>query len=777
MNRPALRFDTLARDLPAGIVVFLVALPLCLGIALASDAPLFSGIISGILGGIVVGFLSGSHTSVAGPAAGLTAVVATQIATLGSFRAFLLSTLLAGVIQIGFGVARAGFIRGFFPSSVIKGLLAAIGVLLMLKQIPHMLGHDPDPFGEMDFAQPDQRNTFLGLFDTVFDIHLGAALIGISSAILLIAAPKTKWLSTGRLPAPLLVVVVATLLNEVFSSFGGPLTVTGGHLVRVPVAKDVGDFMGLLAFPDWSEWTNPQIYVGAVTIAIVASLETLLNLEAVDKLDPGRRHSPPDRELVAQGVGNVLAGLVGGLPMTSVIVRSSVNVSARAQSKLSSIVHGVLLLGAVGFVPFLLNRIPLSALAAILVVTGFKLASPRLLRGMWKEGRAQFIPFAVTVVSIVLTDLLVGITIGLMVSVGFILHSNLRRPLRKVRERHISGDVLLIELANQVSFLNRASLKNTLETISRGGRVLLDARQTDYIDPDVLELLVDFKTITAPAHGVELSLLGFKDRYPELEDQIQFVDCSTRDLQREMTPAQVLEVLTAGNERFRTGRRLTRDLVRQVGATSQGQSPLAVVLSCIDSRTPTELIFDLGIGDVFSVRIAGNVAREKVLGSVEYACQVAGARLVLVLGHTSCGAVGAAVDLLGKGQTAAEATGCTHLDVLVNRIQRSVNPGTARRLLDAPAAERQRYADKVARRNVLRTMRTIRRDSRCIDELVRAGKVAIVGGMYDVKTGNVEFLAADAEGDARLPSTALSSGPHEVHSVPSHELPSSPSTA
>lgn len=774
MTSSRLSLQTLGRDLPAGIVVFLVALPLCLGIALASDAPLFSGIVSGIVGGIVVGWLSGSQTSVAGPAAGLTAIVATQIATLGSFRAFLLATTLAGLMQVGMGIARAGFIGAFFPSSVVKGLLAAIGVILMLKQIPHMLGHDPDPFGEMEFAQPDERNTFSALFNTLFDLHPGAALIGILSAVLLLGWSRSRWLVKSRIPAPLAVVVLAVLFNELFVRSGTALGIEPTHLVQVPVTETLQDFGNLLAFPDWSQWQNPAVYTGAVTIALVASLETLLNLEAVDKIDPEQRHSPPNRELIAQGAGNVVAGLIGGLPMTSVIVRSSVNVLSKNKTKFSAIFHGVLLLACVAFVPFVLNRIPLSCLAAILVTTGLKLASPQLVRQMWAEGRPQFIPFATTVAAIVLTDLLIGIGIGLLVSVGFILRSNLRRPLRKIVEKHATGDIIRLELANQVSFLNRAALKQLLEGVPRGGHLLLDARQTDYIDPDVLDLLTDFKTTTAPAHEVNVSLVGFRDRYPDLEDRIQFVDYTSRDLQTEMTPAQVLQVLKEGNERFRTGQRLTRDLVRQVNATSDGQAPLAVVLSCIDSRTPAELVFDLGIGDVFSVRIAGNVARQKVLGSIEYACKIAGARLVLVLGHTSCGAVTSAVDLIGRGKTAAEATGCDHVDALIDEISTSINVRTAQRLQGADKTECHEYIDKVAQRNVLATLRKIREESRCIDTLVSDGKVALVGGMYDVRSGAVHFLVSDSEGDARVPDNAMSQGHVDTLSRPCNEPPAPP---
>ena len=734
---------TLPRDITSGLVVFLVALPLCLGVALASGAPLFSGVLAGIVGGILVGLVSGSHTSVSGPAAGLTAVVAAQIVSLGSFPAFLLAVVLAGLIQIGLGLARAGFIAAFFPTSVIKGLLAAIGVILILKQIPHVLGHDPDPEGEMAFQQLDDETTFSELARTIGDLHPGAAAIGLLSIVVLFVWGKWKPLKNSAVPAPLIVVLLGVGVSLLFRQFGGAWVIEPSHLVQVPVADSLVGFFGFLQLPDFSQWSNPAVYTAAATIAVVASLETLLNLEAIDKLDPQQRTSPPSRELLAQGIGNVTAGLIGGLPITSVIVRSSVNINAGGKTKLAAVVHGGFLLVSVAFLPMWLNAIPLSCLAAILLVTGVKLVSPALVKQMWNEGRYQFAPFALTVVAIVLTDLLIGVLIGLSVSIAFILDSNMRRPIRRFVEKHLGGDVLHIELANQVSFLNRAALSNALDEVPRDGHVLLDAQNTDYIDPDVLDLIRDFKEVSGPVRGVDVSLVGFRSEY-QFDDQIQYVDYSTRDLQDALTPPQVLHILKDGHERFRTGRRLTRDLVRQVRATAEGQHPLAVVLSCIDSRTPAELIFDLGMGDIFSVRIAGNVTSRKVLASAEYGCAVAGAKLILVMGHTRCGAVTTAVNLIGDARTPAEATGCQHLHYIVRDIQQWVDPVTCRGAEPLPAAEKQSFVDAVARRNVLRVVEQMRAQSRTLDGLVRDGRIAIVGAMYDVVTGAIEFLTEES---------------------------------
>ena len=320
----------------------------------------------------------------------------------------------------------------------------------------------------------------------------------------------------------------------------------------------------------------------------------------------------------------------------------------------------------------MLNRIPLSCLAAILMVTGFKLASPKIVRAMWAEGWNRFLPYVITVVAIVLTDLLVGVVIGLVVSTAFILASNLKRPLRHIVEKHVSGDVHRFELASQLSFFNRAILDAALRKIPRGGHVLLDARNTVYIDPDVIDFIKEYRDKMAPARGVSVSLLGFQDRHV-IDDDIQYVDYVSRDLQQNMTPAQVFEVLKNGNERFRENRPLTRLSRQQLAGAAAGQFPMAAVLTCIDSRTPSELIFDLGLGDVFSVRIAGNIVSDRVLGSLEYACKVAGAKLVVVLGHTQCGAVAAAADLLVDGVTAAEQTGCQHLDAVTNEIQAAID--------------------------------------------------------------------------------------------------------
>jgi carbonic anhydrase/SulP family sulfate permease len=732
------------QDILAGVAVFLVALPLGLGIALASSTtshpvPLIAGLVACVVGGLVVGSLSGSHTSVSGPAAGLTVVVAAQIESLGSLELFFAAVILAGLAQILLGVARLGTIAAFCPNSVIQGLLAAIGIILVLKQTPHLLGHDADPEGDMAFQQPDHQNTFSEMLDTLRDLHPGAALIGGLSLAAILLWDRYKLIGKTGIPGPLVAVLIGLTGKQLLDGASPNWNIEPTHLVQVPIFRNIDEAISL--FPGFSgtHFLLPAVLLSGLTIALVASLETLLNLEAVDKLDPKQRRSPPNRELVAQGVGNVLSGLLGGLPVTSVVVRGSVNVLAGASSRLSTIVHGLLMLIAVAAIPQVLNSIPLSCLAAVLLQTGLKLASVELFRKMWSRGLSQFLPFVSTVALIVFTDLLVGVLLGLVISLFFILYGNLHRPIHQIHERHPGNEILRIQLPEHCSFLNKAALLDVLVKIHPTQHVLVDARQSLYIDADILDIVEEFRHARTVRGQSPVSLLGFKDRYA-LEDRIEFIDFTTQELQNRVEPEAVLELLQQGNDRFRSGATLKRDLLRLQLETSRGQYPLAVILSCIDSRTPVELIFDLSLGDLFSVRIAGNIAKEKALGSMEYACVVAGAKLVVVLGHTRCGAVTAAANLHNIGQSALQSTGCDHLDVLVKEIQKSL-PAVHRHFapMTSPPSNED-FIDELARHHVMRTLGYIRSQSQSLARLEQEGKIAIVGGMYDVESGCVEFF-------------------------------------
>ncbi|HEY8401296.1 MAG TPA: SulP family inorganic anion transporter, partial [Cytophagaceae bacterium] len=427
-------------DLSAGLVVFLVAVPLCLGIALASGAPLFSGLIAGIVGGLVIGSFSGSQLSVSGPAAGLTIIVINAISTLGSFETFLCAVFIAGVLQVVMGYAKAGSIAAFFPSAVIKGMLAAIGIILILKQIPHAVGYDMDYEGNLNFLQADDENTISEIFKAFGAITPGAVVISLVSLILMIYWGKIKWSVAQAIPAPLLVVVFGVVINSLFDSLGWADIVLGAeHLVQIPVANSFNELLSFFTIPDFSNFKNPQVYGVAITLALVATLETLLNVEAVDKIDPYKRTSPKNRELKAQGIGNMVSGLIGGLPITSVIVRSSVAVNSGGRTKMTAIFHGFLILVAVVLFPTMLNLIPLASLAAILLVTGYKLTTFALYKNFYKQGWDQFLPFIVTVVAIVFTDLLLGILIGMGVSIFFILRRNMKNNFSYQLEEQVDN--------------------------------------------------------------------------------------------------------------------------------------------------------------------------------------------------------------------------------------------------------------------------------------------------------------------------------------------------
>lgn len=523
-------FQNLRYDAPSGLVVFLIALPLCLGIALASGAPLFSGLIAGIVGGLVIGSLSGSHTSVSGPAAGLTAVVLVAIQQLGSFEIFLAAVVLAGIFQLVLGFVRAGSIADFFPSSVIKGMLTGIGIIIILKQIPHALGYDKDAEGDMYFAESDGANTFSSIWQSITNfIHPGATLVALISIGLMLMweRPAIKK-RLGAIPAALVAVLTGVLLNELMKTWGDPWAIRTEHLVNIPIAENFGAFIGQFTLPDFSQFTNPKVYTVALTICAVASVETLLCLEAVDKIDPYSRNSNPDRELKAQGIGNIVSGLIGGLPVTSVIVRSSANINAGGRSKMSAILHGILLLVCAALIPSLLNLIPLSALAAVLILTGYKLAKISIFKEMWQNGKFQWWPFAITVVAVVFTDLLTGVGIGLVASVIAILWGNLNNSYLFHREEYHEGDLIRIQLSQEVSFLNKASIKNTLETLPLNSKVLIDAADTAYIDFDVLEIIREYAAQKAPQKNVQVMLNGFKDKY-KFHDA-DFVHCETAPL-------------------------------------------------------------------------------------------------------------------------------------------------------------------------------------------------------------------------------------------------------
>jgi MFS superfamily sulfate permease-like transporter len=484
-------YSHIGANLSASIVVLLVALPLCLGIALASGAPLFSGIIAGVVGGIVVGLLSGSQLSVSGPAAGLTAIVAVAILKLQVYEAFLLAVVLAGVMQVALGYLKAGVIGDYIPNAVIKGMLAAIGLILIMKQFPHLVGYDANFEGDERFAQADQNNTFSAIYTALNTIKPAAVIIGLGSIILLSIWEK-PFIKKNELlrfvPGPLVVVILAIIINGTIEQLSGIASIESTHLVSLPIAHSTTEFISFFTLPNFSFITNVQVWISAVTLAIVASLETLLGIEAVDKLDPLKRVTPTNKELKAQGFGNIISGLIGGLPLTSVIVRSSANVSAGGKTKQATIFHGLLLLLCAALIPNLLNKIPLSALAGILIFTGYKLAKITLFKEFYQKGLNQFIPFCVTIIAILFTDLLIGISIGIAVSMIFIIRSNFKTAVLVVND----NNNYLIRFKKDVSFLNKPIIKSELELVPENANLVIDVARAEYIDKDVIDEVNSF---------------------------------------------------------------------------------------------------------------------------------------------------------------------------------------------------------------------------------------------------------------------------------------------
>src|SRR5690554_4598407 len=528
MSKKINLFANLKYDFSSGLVVFLVALPLCLGIAMASGAPLFSGIITGIVGGIVVGYLSNSHISVSGPAAGLTAIVLAAILSLGSFEVFLTAVFLAGLMQLALGYLKAGAISNYFPNNVIEGMLAGIGIIIFLKQIPKALGSDVEVGNGLAI--------FTDLVKAFTEIQAGVIIIALVSLAIIIVWDKVEVLKKIKmLPSALVAVIVGTVLNEIFKATGSPLAITSSkYLVELPVVTSWDGFKGIFILPDFlnfsdglnfSSFTNKEVWTVAVTIAIVASIETLLCIEASDRIDPQKRLTNTNLELKAQGTGNMISSLLGGLPMTSVVVRSSANANAGAKSKMSTIIHGVLLLASVLSIPFLLNKIPLATLAAILLVIGYKLAKPTVFKHFFHRGKYQFVPFVVTVLAVVFTDLLIGVALGMIISIFAILRGNMKRAYYFRKEEYEDGDVIHIHLAQEVSFLNKAAILFTLDAIPENSKVIINASDTVYIAHDILDSIREFRDIRAPLRNVDVTLIGFKEAYDlaNTETDIKYV--------------------------------------------------------------------------------------------------------------------------------------------------------------------------------------------------------------------------------------------------------------
>ncbi|MEB2782062.1 SulP family inorganic anion transporter [Algoriphagus sp. C2-6-M1] len=505
--------SNLKYDLKSSLVVFLVALPLCLGIAIASGAPPMSGLIAGIVGGMVIGSLSGSNVSVSGPAAGLTVIVLDSINSMGTFPLFLGTLVIAGLIQLALGLAKAGVIGYYFPHSVIKGMLTAIGLILILKQIPHALGYDVDLMGDQAFLQTDDHNTFSEIWYAFKYSSVGAIPIVLFALgiLILFERPRIKNHKIfGVVPGALWAVISGIVINYFYGIWKPEWKLSGDHLVSIPVLDNFGQLGELLTFPDFSMIGESTFWIVAATIAIIGSLETLLSIDAADKLDPMKRTTPPSKELFAQGVGNTVSGLIGGLPITAVIVRSSANIASGAKTKLSAILHGILLMILVLSIPNILNMIPLSCLAAVLFVVGYKLAKPAIFVNIYRNGWDQFIPFVVTVVAILFTDLLVGIGIGMVFGLYFVMKTNF---IGAVTLTEMNGNYLL-KLQKDVSFLNKALLMKQLGRIPSDSKVIINAQKAQFIDHDIQEVLNDFIS-TSSDKNITITIKGFNYKIHE----------------------------------------------------------------------------------------------------------------------------------------------------------------------------------------------------------------------------------------------------------------------
>ncbi len=512
------------------------------------------------------------------------------------------------------------------------------------------------------------------------------------------------------------------LLNFLFGLFSPELLIKDSHLVNIP---PISNLDSLITLPDFNSIGNYQVWVIAFTIAVIASLETLLNLEAVENIDPHKRQASPNRELVAQGTGNILSGLLGGIPITSVIVRSSVNINSGAETKLSTILHGIFLLMSILLLAPVMNLIPLASLASILLVTGYKLAKLSLFKDMYSKGLNQFIPFIATIIAIIFTDLLIGILIGLAVSIFYLLKSNFKNPFTIEKEKLYLGETIRIELPNQVSFLNKATIKDTLWAIPAGSKVIIDATYSDFIDHDILDILKDYKETVSVENNIKLNMVGLKDKY-HLDDHIQFINVLDKESQQKLTPDEILELLQKGNDRFLNGKWTEKYLKHQVNATSLGQNPMATIVSCIDSRTSPELVFDVSIGDVISIRIAGNIINDDILGSIELACEKIGTKLVVVLGHSDCGAVASAIEHFKDG----------HVSNITEKIEKAIQSCNCKR---EDIIGNTDAFNKVINHNVKNSINEILSRSEYIANKVNSKEINVVAAFYDTRTGKVTF--------------------------------------
>lgn len=718
-------------DLTASLIVFLIAIPLCLGIALASGAPLYSGMISGVIGGIVVGLLSPSAVSVSGPAAGIAAVVITAIAQLQDFNTVLVAIFFSGILQIFASFRGYGFFADYFPSNVIKGMLSAIGILLIYKQLPFAFTLAKN-FSELKYhlLEANEGSYIHPFINLSFHVNSGAILLSLLSFGLLMYFEKKQPLKD--FPGAIIVVVIGTLLNEWFSYSHSIFAQHGPHLVNIPPASSLEEFFTSFSTPNWQAISNPMVYFYAAIFAGVNSLESLLNITASEKMDGKHRLVNKNKELFAQGIGNLLAGLAGGIPITSVIIRTSVNIQNHAKTKLSTIMHGCFLLLSFFFITDLINRIPLCIIASLLIFTGYKLTRPKIFLSIYRQGQNRFIPFLVTVIAVVLFNLLFGVLLGLIVHLFYILKYNSEARIDILHESYPTGDINRLLLPQQTTFLNKASIIAELNAIPDHSQLIIDARYAEFIDKEIIEYIQEFTEEQAPIRQISTNLIGFKDKY-NIHDHIDFINITTYDAQTHLSPMQVLHILQQGNLRFIQDKGIHRSNLMDIQQSSEAQHPIAIVLGCIDSRVPVETVFDMTLGDLFCVRVAGNVINPDILASIEYACHVVGAKLIVVLGHTRCGAIQSACQGVEQG----------HITQLLQKINPAIQAESE--ISNHRHGKNLNFVQNVTHLNIAHSMLEIYHQSSMLKDLIHENKIGIIGAMYDVTTGHVQFSKYEKE--------------------------------
>ena len=732
------------QDLSASIVVFLIAIPLCLGVAMAANAPIISGLISGIIGGIVVGYLSQSNLSVSGPSAAIAAVIINAIAYFHNYETVLLCLFISGLLQIISGFKGYGFIADYIPSNVIQGMMCGIGIILVTKQIPIAFTLFKN-YAEIKYALIDAADSVLvhPLIHLGFHVNSGGILLSLLSLAILYYLDQNKHPFTRFLPAPIIVVILGSLINWWFIKQHSIFAQHAPQLVNLPHFENMLDLWQALPSPNWAAWQNPQVYIYALILYAITTLETLLNLNATEKVDPRRQTIDKNRELYAQGIGNMLGSVLGSIPISSVIVRTSVNIEAGAKSKVSSILHGTLLLVTIFFIPFILNVIPLCLLSSILMYTGYKLSKPSIYRQVYLQGFNRFLPFITTVLSIVFFNLVIGIVLGLLIHLFFILRNNSTARIDLVREVYPGSINFRLLLPQQTTFLNKASIVAELSGIPNEINLTIDARHTKFIDKELIEYLHEFKAHIAPLRKINLNLEGFKDVY-EINDHINFINVTSYDAQSNLSPNEVLEILKQGNERFLNEQDFHRTNLVNVQFTAATQHPIACVLGCIDSRVPVETIFDMTLGDLFCARVAGNIINDDILASIEYACHVVGAKLIVILGHSACGAIQAACNHVEKG----------HITGLLEKIKPAIAAENS--IQDERTGSNQAFVQEVAKLNIAHSMLEIYERSPILRTMLDEKQIGMIGGIYDVATGSVYFSNFHKEilkfGPSKIPS-------------------------